>query len=124
MDFEFYIRYLQAHPRYAYVDKILVNVGINATQVTNYTFGVADVQMPENHRLIEKNGWKPLRQLVVYDYFWRLYRNLGIRTPQDLPPVLESMIRWQSRTPRSLLKWGPFSKSLMLLHYLTHYSPK
>jgi glycosyltransferase involved in cell wall biosynthesis len=124
VDFEFYIRYLEANPGYTYVDEILVNVGINATQVTNYTFGVAAVQMPENHRLLEKNGWKPLRRLVVYDYFWRLYRNLGIRAPQDqpLPPVLESMIRWQSGIPSSLLEWGPASKSLMFLHYLTHYS--
>lgn len=131
VDFEFYLRYLKTHPGFSYLDEVLVNVGINPTQVTNYTFGVAAVQVPENHRLLEKNGRSHLRNLVVYDYFWRLYRNLGIRDPEaiktagytdPLPPVLESMIRWQGRLPSSLLKIGPFSKSIMTLHYLTHYT--
>ncbi|TDW96641.1 glycosyltransferase family 2 protein [Dinghuibacter silviterrae] len=129
VDFEFYIRYLDAFPRYRYLDEVLVNVGINATQVTNYTFGVTTVQVPENHLLLEKNGREHLKNLVVYDYFWRLYRNLGIRETADiatagytapLPQALPSMIRWQSRIPRAVLRFGPASKTLMFLHYLTH----
>ena len=130
VDFEFYIRYLQAFPDFYYIDQALVNVGLNDTQVTNYTFGVTAVQVPENHLLLGKNGVAHLRNLVVYDYFWRLYRNLGIVTlaqirdagyHEPLPKALESMIRWQSKIPVSILKNGFGSKALMFLHYLTHF---
>jgi len=130
VDFEFYIRYLKGFPRLVYLDKVLVNIGINPTQVTNYTFGVARVQIPENHLLLERNGNRHLLNLVVYDYFWRLYRNLGARSEEQireagydrpLHPVLASMIRWQSRIPPFLLRAGVSSKSLMFMHYLTHF---
>ncbi|HTJ14153.1 MAG TPA: hypothetical protein VL547_19075, partial [Dinghuibacter sp.] len=129
VDFEFYIRYLKAHGAWKYIDEPLVNVGINPTQVTTYTFGVPGVQVPENHLLLAKNGPENLKNLVVYDYFWRLYRNLNIRSIDDirnagytdpLPRALQSMIRWQHRIPKTLLKTGPISKGLMFVHYLTH----
>jgi len=130
VDFEFYIRYLDISPVFEYIDEALINVGINDSQVTNYTFGVTTVQVPENHLLLIKNGVQHLKSLVVYDYFWRLYRNLDIHSvgqvsaagyESPLPPTLRSMIRWQSHVPAFLLKNGYSSKTLMLLHYLTHF---
>lgn len=129
VDFEFYIRYLKAHKAWKYLDEPLVNVGINPTQVTTYTFGKPEVQVPENHLLLSGNGAENLENLVVYDYFWRLYRNLKIKSleavenagyTEPLPRALQSMIRWQQKIPRALLKTGPISKALMFVHYLTH----
>jgi glycosyltransferase involved in cell wall biosynthesis len=129
VDFEFYIRYLSRFGGWHYIDEPLVNVGMNDSQVTTYTFGVAKVQVPENHRLLIKNDITHLKQMVVYDYFWRLYRNLRITSEYQireagftgvLPPALSSMIRWQSRIPRPVLENGVGSKLLMGLHYMLH----
>lgn len=129
VDFEFYIRYLSTYKGWHYIDQPLINVGMNDTQVTTYTFGVAKVQVPENHQLLIKNGKTHLKEMVVYDYFWRLYRNLEITSEYQLreagftgvlPIPLSSMIRWQARIPRPFLKNGMSSKLLMGLHYTLH----
>jgi glycosyltransferase involved in cell wall biosynthesis len=129
VDFEFYIRYLNRYKGWYYIDSPLIYVGMNDTQVTNYTFGVVGVQVPENHQLLIKNGVAHLKEMVVYDYFWRLYRNLNITSEYQireagytavLPRPLSSMIRWQSRIPRFVLKNGLSSKLLMGLHYMFH----
>ncbi|PZF73209.1 glycosyltransferase family 2 protein [Taibaiella soli] len=132
VDFEFYIRYLTATGnKFTYIDKSLVNVGMNASQVTKSTFRVSKVEVPENHTMLTNFGFKSLKNIYVYDYFWRMYRNLKIRDMAQIaengyngpvPPALESMIAWQKKFPLSLLRFGPFSKSLMFLHYLTHSS--
>lgn len=130
VDFEFYMRYLPAvHNQFVYIDKALINVSLNDTQVTTYTFRVNKVEIPENHLMLEGLGMEALLNIAAYDYFWRLYRNLHIKNEQQvvedgyakpLHPVLKSMIRWQAKVPHRLLLKGPFSKSLMLLHYTTH----
>ncbi len=129
VDFEFYIRFLSRYKGWYYIDSPLINVGMNDTQVTNYTFGVAGVQVPENHQLLIKNGVAHLKEMVVYDYFWRLYRNLSITSEYQireagytsvLPRPLSSMIRWQSKIPRFILTNGLSSKFLMALHYTIH----
>ena len=129
VDFEFYIRYLRRRPRFSYIDRPLVCVGMNSSQVTNYTFWNVSVQIQENHSMLIKDGVEALRNPVVYDYFWRLYRKFSIRSGEavreagyagPLPGPLASMIRWQARIPRSMLKAGPVSKVLVGLHYLTH----
>lgn len=132
VDFEFYIRYLSATGnKFTYIDEPLINIGMNGSQVTRSTFRVNKVEVPENHTMLANFGFHSLKNIYVYDYFWRLYRNLKIRDlaqlSQDgyngpLSPVLKSMIDWQRKFPLSLLRFGPFSKSLMFLHYLTHSS--
>lgn len=130
VDFEFYIRYLRAKDNsFFYIPSCLVNVGINDSQVTSYTAKVSSVQVPENHMLLDTVGITSLKNIMVYDHYWRLYRNCGVRKAADvsalgyadpLHPVLLSMIRWQSFFPAGLLKIGVVSKALMLLHYLLH----
>jgi len=132
VDFEFYIRYLDKQKNdFLYINNTLINVSINQSQVTKSTFRAGSVEIPENHILIDELGIDKLRYIYVYDYFWRLYRNLGIKNnsqikelgyPGQLHPVLKSMISWQKLFPAILLKFGPFSKTIMGLHYLTHVS--
>ena len=125
VDFEYYIRCLIKVKKCHYINKILVNVGINDTQVTNYTFKVAEVEIPENHILLEKMGFYILRNIFVYDYYWRLYRNLEIRSEADiqkfynkpLHPLLKQMINFQRKFPYAILRNGIFSKTLMIMSY-------
>ena len=59
-------------------------MGLNEEQVTKYSFRVTEVEIPENHLLIEKLGFNILRNIFVYDYYWRLYRNLEIKNEQQV----------------------------------------
>jgi glycosyltransferase involved in cell wall biosynthesis len=126
VDFEYYLRCFKKIKNYHYINQVLINVGVNADQVTKFTFRVPEVEIPENHLLIEKLGFGILRNIFVYDYFWRLYRNLGIRTPSDikkdynisLHPLLTQMIDFQKNIPLSFLRIGVISKFLMTGNYI------
>lgn len=128
VDIDFYIRYLGDQVP-VYIDKVLVNVGMGSEQVTRDCFRLRPVEIPENFYLLNQVGVHNLRNLLVYDAWWRLMRNLEIRSQEDItgsgysgkiPAVILSMIAWQSRVPLPLLKVGFFSKTYMFLHYLTH----
>ena len=126
VDFEFYIRCLLKVKKYFYINQHLINVGINDEQVTKYTFRKSDVEIPENHLMIEKMGFHILRNIFVYDYYWRLYRNLEIISAKDiekyyskpLHPLLKQMINSQRKIPTGILKVGMFSKLFMFQNYL------
>lgn len=126
VDFEYYIRCLQkVKKNYHYIDDILLNIGFNAQQVTKFTFRVAQVEIPESYKMADKLGYRILRNIIVYDYYWRLHRNVSVRGAEDVKkyytgtihPLLGQMIRFQQRLPLSLLKIGPVSKLLMLGNY-------
>jgi len=126
VDFEYYIRLIKSFKRYHYIDHLLINVGFNALQVTKYTFKVAAVQVPENLSLVNKLGPGILRNLLVYDYYWRMWRNLGVRGAADcqkfysppIPQILINMMNQQALVPLNVLKIGLVSKCLMFLSYL------
>lgn len=126
VDFEFYIRFLKDYPDYAYIDLPLIKVGFNDQQVTKYTFNVRDVQIPENIVLLKKLGTGILKNVLVYDYFWRLLRNLSIREISEISDIFKGeipfqligMIRLQKLLPISLLRIGLISKSFMAISYV------
>lgn len=126
VDFEYYIRCIQKTGEWHYIDEVLLQIGFNQEQVTKYTFRVKEVQIPENHLLLEKMGAGILRNVLVFDYYWRLYRNLGIRKTEDIKtlynapvhPIIRCMLRIQGKLPANLLKSGFISKPVMFLTYL------
>ena len=125
VDFEFYIRCLQAVPIH-YIPEALINVGYNQDQITKQVFRNRSVEIPENIYLLNKLGIGALKNIIVFDYYWRLFRNLNMR---DLPSVythlqgnsfpqpLERMLQWQFRIPLKLLKMGLLSKAFMSIAY-------
>ncbi len=84
VDFEYYIRCIRKLKTYKYINKVMLNVGFNNEQVTKYTFLVAEVQIPENLLLLKKSGVNILRNPFVYDYYWRMFRTLNIRSIQTI----------------------------------------
>ncbi len=129
VDIDFYIRYLEnGHP--VYIDKMLVNVGLGSEQVTQ-DCRKPEVEIPENFYLLGKVGLHNLKNILVYDAWWRLMRNLGIRRKEDIvhagyngpvPPAIVSMLSWQRLLPLGLWKIGPLSKTGMFLNYLFNYN--
>jgi glycosyltransferase involved in cell wall biosynthesis len=123
VDIDFYIHYL-ANNTFTYIDKPLVNIGISAEQVTQSCYLVPQVEIPENMLLLKKIGIAQLRRWRVYDTWWRLMRNLKIRSitqfreagyHDEVPQVIAGMISAQHAVPYSLLKKGLISKLLMFI---------
>lgn len=126
VDQEFYMRILAREKSFFYIDKALINVGISASQVTNTCKNIPLVELPEGYLLLDKYGIKPLRNVLVFDTWWRMLRNMDIRTKSNLekcgqfnwPKVIIKMMIMQSHIPRSVLKQGFISKLFMSISYL------
>jgi len=128
VDFEAYISVLKQNCQFIYLNMPLINVGISSLQVTKTTSRIREVEIPENLYVLNKHGLEILNNVWVYDYYWRLLRNVSIRKEEDIlnagwnteiPTPLQRMLRWQQYLPLTLLKFGPLSKFLMFLCFIT-----
>jgi glycosyltransferase involved in cell wall biosynthesis len=127
VDIDFYMSYLTGKKLF-YIDQPLVNIGISDEQVTQNSFQVADVELPENFKVLNKIGQHQLDNLLVFDAWWRLIRNLDIKNASSIavhgykgnvPQQIQSMIKIQRRIPAWILKNGFSSKVIMLICYLS-----
>jgi len=130
VDIDFYIRYLETS-KPVLIPQVLISVGMSADQVTKMVFRNPAVEIPENLYLLQKIGVGSLKNIIVYDAYWRFIRNLNIRSVarvratgyiNPIPVIIESMISFQSNIPKGILNTGLFSKFLMFVHYLSHYT--
>jgi hypothetical protein len=111
------------------LEEFLITVGAGDQQVTASSFGLRAIEIPEYFFLLNKSGLQQLKYIRIYDAWWRLFRNLGIRSTVEIresgydghiPMVLSSMIAWQRRIPSALLRLGVFSKTAVFFHFLFH----
>lgn len=131
VDIEFYYRYLLTYKKFKFIRNYLIVVSNNDSQITKQVFRNRDFEIPENLELINKIGRNKLSNLIVFDYFWRLFRNLGVNKCSDISKYqipysdrINKMIEFQSRLPISYLKFGVFSKLTMLIAYFYTSIPK
>jgi glycosyltransferase involved in cell wall biosynthesis len=126
VDIDFYIRWLK-ELKVEYLDKVLINVGMSEEQVTVDCVNNRKVQVPENFYLLNKMGRKKLNNLIIYDAWWRLIRNLEITAIEhikesgydgEIPRNIVRMVGMQRLLPRKLLTVGVMSKICMFVHYL------
>lgn len=125
VDFEFYIRALK-ETDFIYIDQPLINIGLGEHQITQQVFRNRDVEIPENIYLLNKLGKSILNNIVVYDYYWRLLRNLQIRNwnefatkvHDEIPDEIKSMFNVQKKYSLKMLNKGIVSKLLMFSTYL------
>ncbi len=130
VDMEYYVRLLESLKAYAYIDQVLVNVGVSESQVTQSCIYEPSVELPEGKLLLEKHGERRLLNIWVYDAWWRLLRNMAIFSVDKLqqfttgewPAVIRQMVVDLSKTPQKLLLTGAFSKSFMFVSYLKNKS--
>src|SRR5579863_665452 len=130
VDIDFYIRFLQ-HSKPFLIAENLIAVGLGKEQVTKQVFRNPLVEIPENLYVLNKIGVRSLRNIIVYDAFWRFIRNLKIRSVKQIresgyegpvPAIIEAMIRFQSSLPGAVLRTGIFSKFFMTAQYAIHYA--
>ena len=130
VDIDFYIRLLQKEQDFFAISKPLVNVGISESQVTNSCINKPEVELPEGLLLLKKYGVAKLKTLWVYDAWWRILRNVHVRSKEDLekqtanniwPIAILKMVKHQSRINNRLLRIGVFSKGFMFLSFVSNY---
>lgn len=130
VDMDFYVRLLLKEKSYTYINKILVNVGISETQVTNYCFQNPSVELPEGFLLLQKYGAGRLKNIWVYDAWWRLLRNMNIRSGDQLteyvkeqwPAVIINITKHLKIMPIKILRNGILSKIIMTISFLFNRS--
>lgn len=131
VDIDYYIRILLIEKSYDLIDRPLINVGIGKSQVTNFCINEPEVELPEGILLLEKYGINPLQNILVYDTWWRILRNVNVRSVDQLkkysgnkewPEIIKKMVKLQSKVPTTILEIGLFSKLLMLISYFDNYS--
>jgi len=128
VDLDFYIRVLMQEHAFHYIDQVLVNVGVSESQVTNFCINIPSVELPEGYLLLKKYGLRPLRNIMVFDAWWRILRNLEIRSVAELesfgqtnwPIVILNMVYLQAKFPSKALKKGMLSKFVMSCSYLAN----
>jgi glycosyltransferase involved in cell wall biosynthesis len=127
VDIDYYIQILKKEKAFELIEEPLVNVGMSEGQVTNYTINRPEVELPEGLLLLEKHGVSSLKHILVYDAWWRILRNTGTRTEEQLnqftqngrwPKAILNMLMHQSEIPLRLLRFGFVSKTMMFFSYL------
>lgn len=121
VDIDYYIGIMKSFP-FVYVKEPLIAVGLGQEQVTVGCHTVPEVEIPEGLHLLSKLGGKPWRNILFFDAWWRLIRNLGIREKEQfekfsngikVPFFIERIILNQSRIAPRILRNGYFSKLMM-----------
>ncbi len=128
VDIDFYIRVLHKEKAFIFIDNPLINVGISSYQVTNECFENPLIELPEGLLLLDKYGTAPLKNITVYDAWWRLLRNMNITATGDLikyseerwPDAIIKMLKNLSKAPPGLLKIGIISKIFMFISFLSN----
>jgi len=126
IDFDFYTWFFQREKDFIYIHKPLIAFRVHPDQVTAHSLGNPGIEIPESFLLYGKYGISILKNVFVYDFFWRMYRNLKIQNIEQLEsylgyknqyPAITDMIRLQNKVSPSFLKRGAISKTLMLWGY-------
>ena len=129
VDLEYYIRVLQQEKEVHYIAKNLIHVGVSESQVTNYCINIPSVEIPEGHILLTKYGTSSLKNIIVFDAWWRIIRNCSIRSAHELtqfgnsewPLCIQKIANLQSKFSGNTLKNGLYSKIIMTFSYIQNY---
>lgn len=126
VDWEYYIR-LASKYRLKYIPIPLIEVSYNDSQITNSCFLNPAVEIPETLIFTNKYGNMLFKNILAYDAWWRLVRNLSLRELSELKKYsinisinqnIINIVRFQSNIPTTILKIGVASKILMAISYL------
>lgn len=127
VDLDLYIR-IAGKTGLEVINEQLINIGKSDEQATYFYYTNPEVEIPESLVVYDKYKDKLRDNIQLYDKWWRLIRNMKeINTPADLhhyaaghevPPFLDSIVRYQQLFPKSALQNGIFSKLCMSTAYL------
>jgi glycosyltransferase involved in cell wall biosynthesis len=122
-DVDFYMRYLNAHPGYAYIPKTLVNIGKGSLQESNKYYKNINKELPEYFTLLSKYDQNlSSRNKYVFHLIWNMIKRYNIKSIDKIheagykgpmPDTLNEIITYQKKIPRIILRQTPWSEILM-----------
>lgn len=110
----------------SYIDIIVAYFSMGGTSRKNDIVFFRNSLIPFYTDSVENDSGL-LKKIKMYDSYWRLLRNSGVRNEKELeqlyfgkklPKVTMSLIKFQKRIPLILLKNGFFSKIFMTISFL------
>lgn len=123
LDIDFYMRYLNNHNGFHYIDERLVNIGKGDTQESYKYYKNATVEIPEYFHLLSKyKSSLSLENEYVFWLVWNMVRRFKIKNQNDvrtlgyegpMPAAFEKILACQKNIPSIILKQTPWSKALM-----------
>jgi glycosyltransferase involved in cell wall biosynthesis len=123
LDIDYYLRYINAHGGYHYINETLVNIGKGSSQESYKYYKNLMVEIPEYFTLLAKyNSNLLLSNQYVFHLIWNMLKRFKIKNIEDiratgytgkLPDKIEAIINYQKKIPRIILKQTPWSKVLM-----------
>jgi glycosyltransferase involved in cell wall biosynthesis len=112
-----------------YVNVLVAEFGAEGVSAGHDVLFIREVLIRENLSWLALQGGLR-RSLAVYDEWWRLLRNAGIRDQdallvsagkEKIPPAVKRMLNWQKKLPPRLLRIGPISKLLVFINYISNF---
>lgn len=129
-DWDLNIRcFADAAIRTRYLDLLVAEFGAEGISSRHDVPFLREVLIPKKLRMLNHQAAPGLGNIRVFDEWWRLMRNAGIRRPEQLdefangeriPGTIRMIVGMQSRVSSGLLKNGSLSKSLMFVSYFIH----
>ena len=128
VDIDFYSRYCASN-EFLFIPDILLNVGIHAHQVTKYTHGVEEIHLKESILMLNKKPLLILKNIVVFDGWWRLVRNFNVMQLKKLVDLglhakfsnaFNTIVSIQQQFSQKALQNGYFSKLIMVYAYIRY----
>ena len=122
VDVDFYIRYLNKYNNFYFIDRSLINIGIDSLQESASCYKNPSVEIPEYFNLLVKHSVEKLSVLEVFNSFWNIIKKFSIKSPdqirsagylQNIPIAIGYIIDFQKNIPRILIKQTPVSNFLM-----------
>ena len=128
VDVDYYNRILKKGYKSFYIDRHLVSIGLHEEQTTTYVRENDSIILKENIWFAGKLGEAAFKDILIYDYYWRLLRNHHVRSIDDIvksgvkrneiSDVILHMLKMQKKIPLKMLRSGFISKPLMFVNYL------
>lgn len=127
-DWEFNLRcFSDENVKREYIDIVIANYSAGgASAENNDVLFFREVLFPRRIQNIKKEGLNKLKNIRVYDEWWRLLRSLRLKKNEkisdfvdevSLPEILYRMSCFQKKFPYKILKVGIFSKAMMFVSY-------
>ncbi len=131
-DWHFNIKcFLNAGIKKKYIDIVVANFAAGGISAYNKDVHfIRNFLFRENLEALKGNGIKKMFNIIFYDNWWRLVRNMKLIKGKDnianystgscLPRSIKRIYFFQKKIPRSVLRLGVFSKIFMLISYCTN----
>jgi glycosyltransferase involved in cell wall biosynthesis len=110
-----------------YADIIIADFAKGGVSSEHEVLFFREVLIPAKLKKLNRSGSRQLRNIPLYDEWWRFLRNSKIRDQnefdnyvanQTIPTCIKNMIRLQQRISEKILQTGFFSKFFMLISYI------